>query len=66
MIEIFQGIFSLEVLDCGCKIKRYVGGKQITIGCNDHETTVAFVCPSCGKACKNKKASKDCAWSHAL
>ena len=63
--QIFRGIYSEEKLDCGCILKRYVGGKCIREGCATHQVEIFFVCPSCGNRCAGKKASKACAWSHA-
>jgi len=68
----FMGIYSLEILVCGCKIKRYHGGKQVLIGCKIHETSnnVSFVCGVCGKSFgeknKGKKLLKDHQWEHAI
>ena len=59
------GICSLEEIDCGCKIRRYVGGRIITIGCNDHTNKIEYVCPVCKKKL-SKKQLKECRWSHAI
>jgi len=60
----FRGIYSLEIKDCGCKIRRYSGGRVITIGCNAHSDRNEYICPICGKK-QSKKQLKTCKWSHA-
>ena len=49
-----MGLYSLEEKNCGCKVKRYSGGKVVTIGCMKHETVLEYVCPICEKK-HNKK-----------
>jgi hypothetical protein len=72
-----MGIYSLENKECGCKVRYYVGGKVILIGCNNpHKNEVYYVCPN--STCKKefhglrngwvngKKELKEHLWSHAL
>ena len=44
-----MGLYSLELKDCGCKIKRFTGGKVVTIGCKNHQNSLEYVCPICEK-----------------
>jgi len=60
-----MGIYSLESRGCGCEIRRYTGGKVITIGCKDHSNNDEYVCPICGKR-QTMKQLKECRWSHAI
>jgi len=60
-----MGIYSLESRECGCEIRRYSGGRVITIGCKDHRNITGYVCPICGKKYKKKPLLKKCRWSHA-
>ena len=60
-----MGIYSLELRECGCEIKRYSGGRVNTIGCKDHRNIIEYVCPICEKKYKKKQLLKECRWSHA-
>lgn len=48
-----KGVYGLESLDCGCIIKRYLGGKTIFIASTrcirrrKHKTKITFVCGVC-------------------
>jgi hypothetical protein len=44
-----MGIYAKELLDCGCEIRKYLGGRIIQSGCNTHRSSVSFKCPSCAK-----------------
>jgi len=63
-----MGIYGLEFLNCGCKIKHYKGGKTITYthhSCNLHVNEITYVCIVCKKSML-KKQLKDHRWSHAI
>jgi len=59
------GIYSLENVHCGCQIRRYAGGRVVTIGCQVHSNQTEYICPVCGKK-QSKKQLKECKWSHAI
>lgn len=58
------GIYGLEVLECGCKIKHYAGGLTVRSGCKKHQSKVLYVCRSCGKSMMKKELKKH-KWTHA-
>jgi len=60
-----MGIYSSEILECGCEIRKYLGGIQIQSGCDIHRNRKLFVCPICDKILKNKKILKEHKWTHA-
>ena len=60
------GIYSLENKYCGCQIRRYAGGRVITIGCQVHSNQIEFICPVCGGKKQSRKQLKECKWSHAI
>jgi len=60
-----RGIYSSESRECGCEIRRYVGGSVIIVGCKDHPNHTEYVCPICGKK-QSKKQLIECRWSHAI
>lgn len=68
-----MGIYNLQIKECGCRVKSYIGGKVVIEGCENHDTEVYHVCPSCSKIFKGdsnhngqgKKEMKQCVWSHA-
>jgi len=63
-----KGIYGLEELECGCKIKHYRGGKTVTYKnskCNVHVAGVNFVCIVCEKSF-SKIQLKEHRWSHAI
>ncbi len=60
-----MGIYSSEILDCGCEIHKYLGGIQIHSGCNIHRFRKLFVCQVCDKQLKNKIKLKEHKWTHA-
>lgn len=61
-----KGIYSSESRECGCEIRRYSGGKIITIGCQNHHNITEYVCPICEKKHKNYQLLKECRWTHAV
>ena len=61
-----MGLYSLENMDCECEIRRYMGGKVIIIGCENHPGFSEYVCPTCGKKYRKRQQLKDCQWSHVL
>ena len=68
----FQGIYGVEILNCGCQIKRYgLGGKVIIVGfakCTNLikcRTKIKFVCGICGLNFSKKKL-KEHQWNHAI
>lgn len=54
MTQTFKGIYSEEILACGCKVKRYTGGKVVhiaTLKCTatpKHRTSIKHICGKCG------------------
>lgn len=66
---VLHGIYSLEILNCKCKIKRYRGGKCILerdLTCEIHLLNKRwFVCPKCGIK-GSKKFTKNHQWEHAV
>ena len=64
---VFRGIYSLEVLDCGCQIKRYTRSKTITIGCSLHPGIKRqWICHKCNSEFSSEKGLKDHQWEHAI
>ena len=66
-----MGIYALELKECGCRVKEYIGGKVVIEACKEHVKKIYYQCPSCGKrfdgkSGKGKSAMKECAWSHAI
>ena len=61
-----MGLYSLEEKECGCKIKRYTGGRVLIVGCKNHESSTEYVCPTCKKKHQSKQLLRKCKWSHAL
>jgi len=61
-----KGLHSLEIKDCGCRIKRYTGGRVMLMGCRNHDSFTKYVCPVCGKKYSKKPQLIECRWSHAI
>lgn len=57
----FKGNHPEEILDCGCTIKRYTGGKVIfdaTHKCTEmprHKTRITHICGKCGLVTSKKQ-----------
>ena len=69
-----MGIYSLEVLECGCKLKRYISGLNV-IDSDDrnsqctnpkHKNFKEHECRVCGEQFKGKKPLSEHRWSHAI
>lgn len=60
-----MGIYGLESLECGCKIRHYSGGMTIREGCNNHKTTTTWICSICNQEFTKKRMRKH-RWEHAL
>ena len=59
-------LYSQKFEPCGCKIRRYSGGKVFTKGCKDHSDKMEYFCPVCKKEYPTELELKACRWSHAL
>lgn len=70
----FKGICSDEILDCGCKLKRYISGLNVIdpddVGSNcsnlKHRGFKEHECRVCGEKFKGQRPLKKHKWSHAI
>lgn len=69
-IQINRGLYSSEILDCGCEIKRYgLGGKTILVAstrCTNEIKCVSKITHECGKCglVTSKQGLKKHQWEH--
>ena len=69
-----MGIYSLEVLDCGCKLKRYCSGVTVidsedrNLQCTNpkHIDFKEYECRVCGEKFDGKTPLQEHRWSHAV
>lgn len=64
----FMGLYSLEVLPCGCSLKRYISGLNVIDEpkCKAHVGFKEYQCRSCNKQFPTKNDLKAHRWSHAI
>jgi len=72
--QIFKGIRSDEILDCGCKLKRYISGLNVidpedkSSKCENpnHTGFKEYECRVCGEGFRGKRPLRKHRWSHAI
>ena len=72
--QIFRGIRSDEILDCGCKLKRYISGLNVidpedyNLQCTilQHKRFKEYQCRVCGEKFKGQRPLKKHRWSHTI
>lgn len=70
----FMGLHSLEVLDCGCKLRRYSSGLNVidtenrSSKCKNptHRGFKEYQCRVCNKKFQGQKSLREHRWSHAI
>jgi len=70
----FQGIFSIETLYCGCKLKRFISGLNVidpqdrspTCENPKHRGYKTYTCRTCNKNISSHGEMKKHRWSHAI